>query len=133
VRIFTDTNVLASAFGTRGLCAELVEVILEQHDLFVSELVLAELGGALLRKFRLPVERQRAVDEFLRTFEVVLPPRRLPRISGLDKSDLTILATAIESRCDIFVTGDRQLLAHAPRRKAPTVLGPRDCWIMLRR
>lgn len=43
MRIFLDTNVLAAALATRGLCAELFEVALQSHELLVSDSVLAEL------------------------------------------------------------------------------------------
>jgi len=31
MKIFTDTNVLVSAFTARGFCADLLEVILADH------------------------------------------------------------------------------------------------------
>jgi hypothetical protein len=43
VRVFLDTNVLVSAFATRGLCAEVLELLLLDHDLIVGRKVLGEL------------------------------------------------------------------------------------------
>jgi predicted nucleic acid-binding protein len=45
VKVFLDTNVLASALATRGLCAELFEVVLQSHELLVSPPVLKEFGA----------------------------------------------------------------------------------------
>jgi hypothetical protein len=36
LRVFLDTNVLVSAFATRGLCADLLELVLLQHELIVK-------------------------------------------------------------------------------------------------
>jgi predicted nucleic acid-binding protein len=50
VKVFLDTNVLASALTTRGLCAELFEVVLQSHDLLTSDPVLRELERILPEK-----------------------------------------------------------------------------------
>jgi predicted nucleic acid-binding protein len=50
VRIFLDTNVLASAIATRGLCAELFEGIIADHELLISREVLRELERTLQGK-----------------------------------------------------------------------------------
>jgi uncharacterized protein len=40
LRVFLDTNVLVSAFAARGLCADLFELVLLQHELILSRSVL---------------------------------------------------------------------------------------------
>ena len=47
MRVFFDTNVLVSAFLARGLCADLLRLVLSEHTLVCSELVLAELSAVL--------------------------------------------------------------------------------------
>jgi predicted nucleic acid-binding protein len=42
VRVFLDTNVLVSAFASRGLCADLLELVLLEHDLVSGQTVLRE-------------------------------------------------------------------------------------------
>jgi hypothetical protein len=51
VRVFPDTNVLASAFGTRGLCADVLRLILADHELVTGEVVIEELRKVLRNKF----------------------------------------------------------------------------------
>ena len=132
MRIFADTNVLASAFGSRGLCADLLEIVIEQHELIVNELVLGGLQRILLRKFHLPAEDCRSVLSFLREFEIVATPDFQPAVSIPDKADAAIFSSALEGRCDLFVTGDRQLLAHVRRHRTIRALDPRQCWQELR-
>ena len=43
MRVFLDTNVLAGAIGTRGLCADVLREIFASHDLLISEHVIGEL------------------------------------------------------------------------------------------
>ena len=59
MRVFPDTNVLASAFGTRGLCADALRLVLAGHELVTGEIVIEELRGVLRRKFALPTSRPR--------------------------------------------------------------------------
>jgi hypothetical protein len=51
VRVFPDTNVLDCALGTRGLCADLLRLILGEHETLTGEAVIEDLRGALRRKF----------------------------------------------------------------------------------
>ena len=43
MKVFLDTNVLVSAFASRGICADLLELVLLEHDLIVGHNVLREL------------------------------------------------------------------------------------------
>lgn len=47
MRVFVDTNVLASALTTRGPCSDLFEVVLQSHEMLTSDDVLRELGRIL--------------------------------------------------------------------------------------
>ena len=48
MKIFLDTNVLASAFATRGLCADVVREIIDSENLIVSQQVLDELKEVII-------------------------------------------------------------------------------------
>lgn len=54
MRVFLDTNVLASAYVARGLCADLIRLILSEHELMTGEVNLAELRRVLVTKFHAP-------------------------------------------------------------------------------
>ena len=66
MKVFLDTNVLVSAFATRGLCADLVNAILAEHELVVGETVLRELQRVLKQKLRVPADIVEETDRFLR-------------------------------------------------------------------
>ena len=57
---------LVSAFLARGLCADLLRLVLTEHTLVTSEVVLDELRDVLSRKGRLPPAQIEAIETFLR-------------------------------------------------------------------
>ena len=130
MRVFLDTNVLVAAFATRGLCADVMRVVLAEHQLITGEVVLAELRTVLTRRIKLP---QATVDEIvalLRDQEVVPKPNKPSDVPIKDPDDRWILASAVAGRADVLVTGDRDLLDVAS--KAPlTILAPRGFWDLL--
>jgi len=130
VRIFLDTNVLASGLGTRGLCAELLESVLGNHDLLTSESVSRELERALAEKFRLPQSLIKESLRLLRTQGELVVSARLTTSYVEDAADAEILACAFARKTDVFVTGDKALLALGSLEKIP-IRSPRQLWQQL--
>jgi putative PIN family toxin of toxin-antitoxin system len=124
VRVFLDTNVLISAFVSRGLCADLLKLVLERHELLVSDLVMQELSGVLIDKLQAPKALADRALSVLREAEVVPNPMHPGGELGLDADDNAIVRSAADARADVFVTGDRAILAAAGRMPVP-VLSPR--------
>jgi putative PIN family toxin of toxin-antitoxin system len=110
VRIFLDTNVLASSVATRGLCSEVLEGVLHDHDLLTCAPVFAELERVLLRKFRLPESVVAGFLALLRDEGVFIESRKAPSIRIKDPDDVAIVACALAGAADLFVTGDKALL-----------------------
>ena len=132
MRVFLDTNVLVAAFATRGLCADVVRVVLAEHQLVTADVVLTELRLVLVRRVKLPEAIVEDILALLRDHEVVPKPRRPSNLAIRDPDDRWILASATAGRADILVTGDRDLLDVAD--KAPLrILDPRGFWDLLTR
>lgn len=132
MRVFLDTNVLVSAFATRGLCADVVRVILAEQELLAGEVVLGELREVLARRIRVPPKTVDAIEELLREHVVIPRPKRASDVDVRDPSDRWILASAIAGKADILVTGDKDLLDLG--RKAPlSILDPREFWSLITR
>ena len=66
MRIFLDTNVLVSAYTTRGISADLVRFILAEHELLTGEVNLADLRRVLRDRFRASAALADAVEAELR-------------------------------------------------------------------
>ena len=61
MKVFLDTNVLASALASRGLCADVLREVFSSHDLLTCDEVLEELRGVLRDTFGVPEELIREV------------------------------------------------------------------------
>lgn len=132
MRVFLDTNVLASAVATRGICADVLQVALSDHQLVVGEKVLSELHRVLQKKFRVTVELADETEAFLRReAEVVGEAARLDA-SLRDADDVAVLGQAIAGGAEVLVTGDRDLL-EMESRVALQILTPRGFWDLLRK
>jgi putative PIN family toxin of toxin-antitoxin system len=128
--VFLDTNVLVSAFATRGLCADVMRVVLAEHQLITGEIVLSELRKALGRRIKLPAATIEDIVALIREQEVVPKPRKPSDLPIRDPDDRWIIASALAGRADVLVTGDRDLLDIADRAPLP-VLDPRAFWDLL--
>jgi len=131
VRIFLDTNVLVSAIGTRGICADILRVTLAEHRLIVGEVVLAELGPLLQRKFQVTPELAKETEEFLRREGEVVGQAPALGIAVRDESDVAVPEQAVAGAADVLVTGDQDLLAIAATVSL-RILSPRGFWELLR-
>jgi putative PIN family toxin of toxin-antitoxin system len=128
VRVFPDTNVLASALGTRGLCADVLRLILGEHELVTGEVVIEELRRVLRKKFRVSADTVNDIESFLRGYHVEPKPRELPNLKLGDHNDLVVVGSALKSKAEILVTGDQEMLELEEKPKALRILSPRGFW-----
>jgi uncharacterized protein len=131
VRVAFDTNVLVSAVATRGICSDLFNLVLAEHQLIIGETVLAEMQRVLRQKMRVPDDVIAEFATLLRAEAQVVPKARTTSIVVRDKSDMAVLAEAISGKAEVLVTGDRDLLEITA--KVPLdILQPRGLWERLR-
>ena len=133
MRIFADTNVLVSAFTARGLCADLLEVILADHHLMTGEIVLEELQSVLTKKLMVPESKVSDVTKFLRNHHVEPVPDAPSEAKVRDEDDRWVLESAIRFKADILVTGDRDLLEISKKVSQLKVISPRELWELLQK
>jgi len=130
VKVYLDTNVLVSAFATRGLCADVLRHIIAEHELLTGEVNLEELRQVLKDRFEVPHETVVAIEEFIREQQVIACPKEILEISVRDPDDAWVLASAAAGSADALVTGDKDLLDisdNSPVR----ILDPRAFWDMI--
>jgi putative PIN family toxin of toxin-antitoxin system len=130
MKVFLDTNVLASALATRGLCADVLREVLSNENLVVSQEVLDELKDVLCRKFGLPISGAAEAVAFVRIDSVFAKPTAPINVNISDADDIPILSAAIAAHADVFVTGDKLLLG-LRRIGKMVIIGPRGFWEML--
>jgi uncharacterized protein len=131
VKVVLDTNVLIAAFASRGLCEDVFRIVLADHELIVSEFILAEFERVLVDKLKMPAARARAVADFVRDSAQVVNPSERPAWPQRDVDDRWVVATAIAGKAECLVSGDRDLLDDA--HEAPfEVVSPRGFWERLK-
>jgi putative PIN family toxin of toxin-antitoxin system len=132
VRVALDTNVLVAAVATRGLCADVVNLIMAEHELILGEAVLTELKRVLRKKMRVPAVVIDEYDSLLRRESRVVSKAKAFVVAIRDKSDIPVLSEAIAGNAEILITGDRDLLDIAEQLPLQ-ILTPRAWWEQLRR
>ena len=123
-RVCLDSNVLVAAFVARGLCADLLKLVISEHDLVIPEVVVEEVGRVLTSKLKVSRAALSAAEAVLERC-VIVPPSNVPSpISLRDPDDERVLADAISAGAEILVSGDQDLLVVA--KDSPIrILSPR--------
>lgn len=127
MRVFLDTNVLASALGTRGLCSDVVRTVMEFHHLVISEKLLEELARVLRDKFGLPHDAIEDAMWLVRQDAECSEEDTEQYIPIQDPDDVPLLSAARRGRSDVFVTGDKELLKLGSLGTM-RIMGPRQFW-----
>lgn len=127
MRIFFDTNVLASALMGHGLCHDLLDRALIGHAVLLGAPVHEELYRILTSKFRVPADLWRELDMKLREFEQAPSATTSLDTPIPDPDDIPILACAVAAKVDVFVTGDKAVLDLKTVEGIP-ILSPRQLW-----
>ena len=110
MRVVLDSNVLISAFATRGLCAELFRDVAASHELLVSDYILAEVTEKLRARLGIPEPTVRGIEELLRGFVTATEADPRFNVNLRDPDDVPVVAFAVAVAADILVTGDRDML-----------------------
>jgi putative PIN family toxin of toxin-antitoxin system len=127
VRVLLDTKVLLAAFGTRGVCSDLLTACLEGHEIVSSEHILGELRRHLTRTFRMPARQADEIVAFAREHFEIVSPAGVDPAACRDPDDLPVLGAAVAGRADLLVTGDKDLL-HLHRHEGIPIVTPRECY-----
>ena len=111
MRVVVDTNILISAeLSIQGASKRLVDHLVANHNLVLSEAIIEEFGRTLRVKFNYDsLVAFGVIDGFRETSEIV-EPATFDRQICRDPDDDAILGTAVAGNADCIVTGDSDLL-----------------------
>ena len=132
MRVFLDTNVLASGLATRGLCSDVVRTTLELHELVVSERMLGELDRILRTKFGVPEDAIAEALRMLRQDSIIGEEHPIVAVNILDTDDIPILSAAHNAGAEYFVSGDSEVRA-VVSVGAMKIVSPREFWESIRK
>ncbi len=127
MKLVLDTNVLIAAFIAHGVCGELFEHCMVNHEVVLSKGILDELHDVLIRKFKYTKGEAKVAVHLVQARVTVVPPVPLAAPVCRDPDDDEILAVAQTAGCSAIVTGDKDLtvLGHYGRIK---IMTPSDFW-----
>jgi len=127
MRVFLDTNVIASATATRGLCADVLRTVIEFHELVVSEHLIKELRRILKSKFGASSDLIDDVVWLLHQDTIESHAEPLHDVPLRDPADVAIVSSALNATADAMVTGDKEIL-DLRRIGSLEILTPRQFW-----
>ncbi|OFZ56433.1 MAG: putative toxin-antitoxin system toxin component, PIN family [Bdellovibrionales bacterium RIFOXYB2_FULL_36_6] len=126
-----DSNVLFSAFISRGICDEIVESVLTRHNLILCEEILVELKKNLSKKAGVPDAVIEEYVKLLKINSVVHEPRDVDVNACRDKHDLMVLGAADAGNAAVIITGDNDLLV-IKSYKNISIISPRGSMKLLK-
>jgi len=125
MKVILDTNVIISAFLTRGLPGQVIIKCLKDHQVFISPWIIDEVKKVLRKKFSVKKNDLNALLMFIDLeFDKVSPKEPLPKVCQ-DKNDNNLLMLADFISAKALVTGDKDLLI-LKKYKKTLILTPRD-------
>jgi uncharacterized protein len=111
VRALLDSSVLVAAHISRaGVCAGLLEDVLMDHELVISQFIIDELVRKLREKFEFPEDEIAEVRSNMLADAQMVSPAEIPSTACRDPHDLPVLGTAVAGRVDVLITVDKDLL-----------------------
>ena len=131
MRVVLDANVVIAAFASHGLCDEIFEICVENHEIIWSEHLLEEIRMGFTRKLKMPkslVENDLLLIKSSGRLEV---PVQVPRHSCRDQKGLPVLGLAAATGADFIITGDEDLLV-LKKFKKTSIVSPRGFWVILK-
>ena len=131
MKVFADTNFLVSAFATRGLSADVFQVILAEHEIMTGEFVLAELYRVLTTKLKVSTKIAREAEQLLRQQYIEPVPDQPSEIQVRDEDDRWVLESALRAGAEILITGDKDLLDISDKVPELKIVTPRTFWELI--
>lgn len=109
MKLVFDTNVVVAGIVAEGLCREILEIHVSEHDVILSQVLWDELVTTLRRKFGLSPD-DLPILALYRQHSTWCEPAVLSDAVCRDPDDDWVLATAVAGEADAIVSGDADLL-----------------------
>lgn len=127
MKLILDSNVIVSAFATRGVCSSLFEILMMSDEIIISEDILVEVSRILKRKIKMPQKEVAEIINYLRENTQVMKYEQFKGQVCRDKDDDKVLALALSNSVRIIITGDKDLLV-LKKYKEVSILSPKEFW-----
>jgi len=127
LRVVFDTNVIVSAFITRGTSFDVFEHCLSSHQNFISPHIRNEVESVLSKKFSFPPTTVEEILGYLDNNLGFVEADPIEESICRDSSDDLVLACAEAAQADCLITGDEDLLV-LKEFKGTLIIRPSNFW-----
>ena len=127
MKVVLDSNVIVSAFATRGLCLSIFELSILTNTVVVSKHILSEVERILKNKINVPINTVNNIINYLEENCEILDYTKLPKRVCRDKDDDNIIALALSNNINLIITGDKDILI-LKKYKHISIISPKDYW-----
>lgn len=127
MKVLFDTNVIFSAFATRGLAHAVFELCLGRHTILISATILSELSSHLQKKLKMPSENVQRIISYLKESCKLGEEAFVNNKACRDEKDIHILGLAEKMRPEFIITGDEDILVLKKFRET-WIVTPREFW-----
>ena len=124
MKLVFDTNVVVAGIVAEGLCREILEIHVPEHDVILSQVLWDELVVTLRRKFRLTPD-DLPILALYRQHAAWCEPAKLAEAVCRDPDDDWVLATSLAGEADAIASDDADLLT-LDRYSGIEILSPRQ-------
>lgn len=125
-RVVADTNVYISALNSAGTADQVLALgRAGVSEVFISQPIIEEIEGVLVRKFRWTASRVREAARAIRSFTVLIDPSERVDVVHEDEPDNRILECAVAAGAHAIVTGDQHVLK-LRRFRSVVIIRPRE-------
>lgn len=130
MRVFLDTNILVSAFTTRGVCSDILREVLVSEELLICLPLLNEVKSVLSSKFKVPEDLVKEIVQFLNEDTLLIEKPIKIQLDINDKDDEVLLGYALSGKATVFVTGDKEI-QELKKVKNFRLISPRKYWELI--
>jgi len=128
MKLLFDTNILVSAFLSKGRLADAVKDAFKNHNVFLTPFILQEFKKTLHHKLRFSSKDIDDYLQFIQKFSHHGQTGEIACVTGCpDAGDRQLLADATANDIDIIVTGDKAFLSMKRYLKI-RIVSAQDYW-----
>jgi putative PIN family toxin of toxin-antitoxin system len=111
LRIVIDANVIISSLVFGGKPEKFIKTIIaEKINVYTSPQLVSEILDVLRKKFHFSEEKIEKLErDILEISRIVYPVKKI--LAVRDIADNKVLEAAVEGKCSVIVTGDKDLLS----------------------
>src|SRR5437879_11259562 len=121
MKVVLTMQVRMEASATRGVSADVLRLVVAEHELLIGEVNPTEFRRVLRERFKVPPPEIALVEDQLRSHAIIPRPAAPSDVPLRDPDDAWVLASALAGGAELLVTGDNDLLSVAGRAPLPIV------------